>query len=110
MNDLISRSELIKQLRDAENNAFNGFYKGLVKAHKIVANMPSAQRWIPCSEKLPDETGTYLVTKRSNAYPVAEGVYIVGSACWTDTYAGKRYRDGYILAWMPLPEPYEVEE
>lgn len=43
MSDLISRAELIKRLRDAENNAFNGFYRGLVKAHKIVANMPPAQ-------------------------------------------------------------------
>ena len=43
MSDLISRQIAIDELRKAENHAFNGFYKGLVKAHKIIAKMPSAQ-------------------------------------------------------------------
>lgn len=43
MDDLISRQDAIKALRDAENHAFNGFYKGLVKAHKIITDLPSAQ-------------------------------------------------------------------
>ena len=43
MEDLISREAAINALIDAENHAFNSFYKGLKKAHKIIANMPSAQ-------------------------------------------------------------------
>lgn len=43
MKDLISRQAVIDELREAENHAFNSFYKGLVKAHKIIANIPSAQ-------------------------------------------------------------------
>ena len=43
MDDLISRQAAIDALRDAENHAFNSFYKGLAKAHKIIANLPSAQ-------------------------------------------------------------------
>ena len=42
-NDLISRQDAIEALREAENHAFNSFYKGLVKAHKIIANLPSAE-------------------------------------------------------------------
>ncbi len=53
--DLISRQAAIDALRDAENHAFNSFYKGLIKAHKIIVDLPSAQpeiepktgRWIP---------------------------------------------------------------
>jgi len=41
--DVISRQAVIDALRDAENHAFNSFYKGLVKAHKIIADCPSAQ-------------------------------------------------------------------
>lgn len=41
MNDLISRQAAIDKLRNAENHAFNSFYKGLVKAHKIIADLPS---------------------------------------------------------------------
>lgn len=52
--DYISRQAAIDALRDAENHAFNSFYKGLIKAHKIIADLPSVQpeiepktgRWI----------------------------------------------------------------
>lgn len=56
--DLISRQATIEKLRDAENHAFNSYYKGLLKAHHIIADLPSIQteqkigRWIDdnCSE------------------------------------------------------------
>lgn len=41
MSDLISKQAAIDALRDAENHAFNSFYKGLIKAHKIIADLPS---------------------------------------------------------------------
>ena len=41
--DLISRQAAIDALRDAENHAFSSYYQGLKKAHKIIANLPSAQ-------------------------------------------------------------------
>ena len=43
MNDLISRQMAIDALRDAENHAFNSYYQGLIKAHKIIADLPPAQ-------------------------------------------------------------------
>ena len=43
MSDIISRQAAIYALRDAENHAFNSYYKGLRKAHKIIADLPSAQ-------------------------------------------------------------------
>ena len=43
MDDLISRQAVIEKLLDAENHAFNSYYKGLVKAHRIIADMPFAQ-------------------------------------------------------------------
>ena len=39
--DCISREAAIDALRDAENHAFNSYYKGLIAAHKIIANLPS---------------------------------------------------------------------
>lgn len=41
--DLISRQAAIDALRDAENHAFNSYYQGLIKAHKIIADLPSAE-------------------------------------------------------------------
>jgi len=43
MDDLISRQTAIEALRDAENHAFNSYYQGLIKAHKIIADLPPAQ-------------------------------------------------------------------
>lgn len=67
------------------------------------------QRWIPVSERLPDEPKEnpifegkkielYLVTVKGTDYPFR--------AFWN----GKFFTDGWskadVTAWMPLPEPY----
>jgi len=54
MAEYIEKQAAIDAIRKAENRAFNSFYKGLVKAHKIVADLPSADvvpvrhgKWLP---------------------------------------------------------------
>lgn len=37
--EYIRKQDAIEEIRKAENHAFNSFYKGLVKAHKIVADL-----------------------------------------------------------------------
>ena len=60
-------------------------------------------KWIPCSERLPEEEGTYFLTVETTS-----GIRWVKS--------GMLYSDegfvlhGKVLAWMPLPEPYKEEE
>ena len=61
--------------------------------------------WIPVSERLPDESGEYLVY-RYFGYSVAE--YF--PPCppyqgdkWINEYGVRLYP----LAWMPLPEPFQ---
>jgi hypothetical protein len=89
--------------------------------------MPSAQpeqRWIPCSERLPDAEDCpmdCMVTRRSKyvgnytdmAVAEADGTWthenwkaitIKGKATCIST------RDADIIAWMPLLEPYKGEE
>ena len=41
--DMISRKAAVEALKDAENHAFNSYYQGLIKAHKIIADLPSAE-------------------------------------------------------------------
>lgn len=69
-----------------------------------------AQRWIPCSERLPKESDYYLVTFDSITRPV--GIFFFDAqygGCWVDEM-GNRLKTKFFVAWMPLPEPYEVEE
>lgn len=42
------------------DNAFRGFVKGLKRAKKIIQKHMNDE-WIPCSERMPEEKGKYLV-------------------------------------------------
>ena len=60
--------------------------------------------WQPLSEKSPLKEGTYLVTLDGAICGNDEP--IVGMCGWED---GKWDEEGYVIAWMPLPEVYENE-
>lgn len=51
MQDLISRQDAIDALRDVENHGFNSYYQGLIKVHKMNADLSSAEpEIIHCKE------------------------------------------------------------
>lgn len=56
--------------------------------------------WIPVSEKLPDEEGSYLVTF-DDGYVSSAPFYDEDWELWCDS--------GEPVAWMPLPQPYKEE-
>ena len=71
----------------------------------------TANRWIPCSERLPKYGKTVLITnaKGNVSYGRFRGVEFWeedGDSCWT----WKKNTIEHVLAWMPLPEPYKEEE
>lgn len=109
MEELISRSAALKAARE-------GFcHPGIFcpdtgcKELEPLKRIPAAERWIPCSERLPEE-----------------GVPVLVSVKWDEdneeACIAKRYDDGYLFdnyglsyaeivqAWMPLPEPYKGEQ
>lgn len=59
---------------------------------------PKTGKWIPCSERLPEDTGAYLVT-------CTNGNTKVGHFSTFDN----RWSDAKATAWMPLPEPYRED-
>ena len=80
-----------------------------------ILNLPSAQRWIPCSERLPetDEDGysDKLLVCFSNftGHEICEYRIIDGIGKW---YIGDSDEcpddiEVKVIAWMPLPEPYK---
>ena len=55
-------------------------------------------RWIPVYEKLPKQEGWYLISLGGKTYGGAD----------VDMYCKGWVKYGtHVLAWMPLPEPYE---
>ena len=66
----------------------------------------SDRRWIPCSERLPDKAGFYVVTKRqkSGEIQVALGSY---RPLFNEWSGNGNFKD--VLAWCELPQPYKGE-
>lgn len=63
--------------------------------------------WIPCSERMPQESCRYLVTIYDGVnMRVTVAPYHPRTESWTLTGRMAYYRP---LAWMPLPEPYKEE-
>ena len=69
-----------------------------------VPSVQPEQKWIPCSERLPEESGRYLVSvldgigKRTTVAP-----YQPRYKAWTMTGRMAYWK---VIAWMPLPESY----
>ena len=92
------------------------------RSHEIIkmriGNLPSVQpeqRWIPCSERLPEEEdyksciecldgAVWYFTENGT---MGIGYYYESTKEWSTTDDLKT--DGKVVAWMPLPEPYREE-
>ena len=70
-------------------------------------------RWIPCSDKQPEEKGEYLISLCIYAYG-CRTTHETRIAVWNgegwrfDTYSGV-VAEYYVKAWQELPEPYREE-
>ena len=74
----------------------------------------SEPQWIPCSERLPEEAGMYLITEQNYGFKVdavCKNVLVHSSYFSVNE---KEFQDTFyipdcsnITAWMPLPEPYQ---
>ena len=79
-------------------------------------------KWIPCSERLPEVCGRYLVTRGLNACGALwNRVYIINYSdlmglkserIWWDGNVGKSDFEQIddVIAWLPLPLPYKGEQ
>lgn len=84
---------------------------------RIINDMPTIepQKWSPVSERLPsdeDYDETFTVTIQCEHYDGWDD-YVTGYADWTPH--GWDIQSCYIgqikvIAWMPLPEPYQPKE
>ena len=112
MNDLISRQAAIR----AVNTALFPKINTAKDAEKALRDLPPAQpHWIPCSERLPNSNGCYLVW-RPHFWGGEIGMpaicYFDGQNTWHDSYGvdfERTLQPNDVTAWMPLPDPYKGE-
>lgn len=116
MNDLISRQAAIDWLANDWNGMVNTVFFG-------IENLSSAQQWIPCSERLPEEHLCDDGYVEPSDYVLVYGDYrnYGVSRYWGNRRSKSEYPTTYKdwpdldwimqkpIAWMPLPEPYKGE-
>ena len=104
--DCISRQEAILAI---ERNAYrrediNETEKVILWVLDIIKWLPSVQpqSWIPVTEALPDVRRWVLCQCRANIIDVLR---LTDDGSWY-LKPNEIYMSGFVLAWMPLPEPY----
>lgn len=104
MGRIIPKGSVVEIIRDFEYGGINMYdceynggrciYEEQWLGDKYVN--PKIGGWIPCSERLPEEEGVYLVTKPNF------GNWVVDTMC----FCRCSFTDKYVIAWQPLPEVY----
>lgn len=122
---MVSVSEL-ENLPSAQPEHNPDDERKIADLHKMVNYLLSQQeqRWIPCSERLPEEDTEVLISYR---YKEGEGdtdhvnidITSYGTVCFggRKIHTLKEWRQPFdyfhanyeVIAWMPLPEPYRKE-
>ena len=105
--DLIRRSDAIEAIKD-HSFALGDDYMEINGYGAIddIRALPSADRWIPCEERLPDKDTEVLVVDYNEAMQVCSVSSYKGMPVWEDVYG---YWHGIEVfdAWMPLPKPWK---
>lgn len=103
---------------EVKEDYYDGYEAGVENIRDYAEYMPTIDavpQWIPCSERLPEAPFGCLVTVEDEE-PMTGALfpnllpYFVG-------WDGEQWNDAdgeqcpfEVLAWMPLPKPYEVEK
>lgn len=111
----MTREEAIKYFENGINTNLHlkekdrfavGIANENIEAYSMAISALSENKgaWIPCSERLPEEVGTYLVTLEYKEHGTGiTTLWFHGSLGWDLRVAD------VVTAWMPLPEPYKAE-
>lgn len=130
-NDLIRRKDVENMLKDLGGQDVldsydRGWESALDTALGDLDRIESADRWIPCSERLPDEEARQYIINNLDGigylYPclltyrspntekvhVVRFYYDIDMQCFVN-HGEKMCEKARCIAWMPLPEPWEGE-
>ena len=103
--------EHLKSQRDRSKRAFDKAMDLVLKYDARIAELEAAQRWIPVSERLPEDGETVFVIihdgfeRFENGNEVARLTYLGNGNWWS--WESERY---VVTHWMPLPSAPESED
>ena len=102
MEDTVYRQAVL----DALEWAWSG--KTAIDAVKELPPAEPEQKWIPCSERMPEDNVPVLVSGKIGVYTAVHNPAGKDWAGWWKL--NTRSHECNPLAWMPLPKPYEGKE
>lgn len=91
---------------DGEREYRNGWNDALTAINDIQPSAEPEQRWIPCKTVLPEKGQYVLCQCRAGIMDV---LHLTDDNGWYKD-STHIYMHGFVLAWMPLPEPWKGEE
>ena len=110
----MKKADLIKLLHTAQHNyeTLMWFYNNAVNANMAQLNNNG---WIPCSVQLPKKSGKYIITQERynvddrfhTGRKIIEVDYVQFDAT-DNTWSRAKFFN--VIAWMPLPAPYQQKE
>ena len=117
---LIDKDKLMEKLEVAEycdnckhnhHSIYCDMESEFVTACDAICEAPEVDipHWIPCSERMPEEYGNYLITTYDGDVDIGTidpNRKNVWSACNADGFYWLRN----VIAWAPLPEPYKEQK
>lgn len=123
MADLIDRDALLQDMgltdavkygnKDAEQQYRSYSTWMSYEIADSIRDAPAVNRWIPCSERLPENFVWCLVCMSDGCIRLGkwDGEYDEQGVWWVShpNSGGKLYRIKNAPFWMPLPEPPEME-
>ena len=110
MKDTIYRADAIEACCRGWNNTAEDCIRNI----KALPSAEAVQGWISCSERLPTQTGEYLVSVKYKVLSFTDkfGYEPTTDGGWHDADApNQRIIDWneFVVAWMPLPKPYRED-
>ena len=117
--DCISRQAAIDAIYAVINPDASWVAKSILGNIERLPSAQPEQRWIPCSERLPEEEDAGILLKKlgikkNSDYVIAtvevKGKRMTVTACTHDGAWYWKMRNAFpdfkVTAWMPLPKPY----
>lgn len=108
MSDLIERKDALDCLDSGDFDS----YEDYSRTFDTIEDIPSVNRWIPCSERMPEDGQRVLICSKSKRFFDV----IFRANAQTPSFDAKIFGKVYtwycedIIKWMPLPEAPEGGE
>ena len=107
MKDVIYRQSainLLKKWADGYQYIETDAELAIIEFQELPSAQPE-QKWIPCSERLPRQEQEVICQCRANM------IRVLKLDAYGDWYQDAKhcYMSGFVIAWMPLPEPYRKD-